>query len=211
MSGILIVLNGAPRSGKTSIAREIQATFPGVWLNLGVDAWCSGVQPASIMPGIGLRPGEERLEIEAHLPGLFLALYQSAAAHCRLGFNVVMDLGHHDSYSESLGILGACAAVAAEVTSYLVGVSCPIETVLERRRASSEEGRSYAASAPGEAPPQPVLLWQKEVHGHEAYDLILDTSALSPKECAERIRRLLEEDQQPHAFPSMAEKFWDGD
>lgn len=211
MSGILIVLNGAPRSGKTSIAREIQATFPGVWLNLGVDAWCSGVQPASIMPGIGLRPGEQNHAIEDHLPGLYLALYQSAVAHCRLGFNVVMDLGHHDSYSEPLGILGACSAVAAEATSYLIGVTCPLETILERRRFSSHDGRSYAASEPGEAPPTPVVLWQEEAHRHKAYDLILDTAALSSQECAEQIMRMLEEGQEPRAFQELADQFWDGD
>lgn len=211
MSGILVVLNGAPRSGKTSIVREIQACLPGIWLNLGVDAWRSGVMPPAIQPGIGLRPGGERPDIEVHLPGLFIALYQSAVAHCRLGFNVVMDLGHHDSYSESLGILEACSAVACEETSYLVGVKCPLETTLERRRGASEEGRSYESSQAGEVPPGPVTQWQEEVHKHGVYDLTLDTSVLSPQQCAEQIKGMLEEGREPKAFRHLAEKFWDGD
>lgn len=33
--GKIILLNGAPRSGKSSIAAVIQNTFPGIWINLG--------------------------------------------------------------------------------------------------------------------------------------------------------------------------------
>ena len=35
--GQIIILNGTPRSGKSSIAAAIQNTFDGVWMNLGVD------------------------------------------------------------------------------------------------------------------------------------------------------------------------------
>lgn len=36
--GQIVILNGAPRSGKSSIASAIQASFDGPWMNLGVDA-----------------------------------------------------------------------------------------------------------------------------------------------------------------------------
>jgi chloramphenicol 3-O phosphotransferase len=35
--GQIIILNGPPRSGKSSISAAIQNTFEGVWMNLGVD------------------------------------------------------------------------------------------------------------------------------------------------------------------------------
>lgn len=35
----VVVLNGAPRSGKSSIAAVIQETFDGPWMNLGVDVF----------------------------------------------------------------------------------------------------------------------------------------------------------------------------
>ena len=37
--GQIIILNGTPRSGKTSIATVIQETFDGPWINLGVDGY----------------------------------------------------------------------------------------------------------------------------------------------------------------------------
>ena len=83
--GVIVVLNGAPRSGKSTIARAIQDAGDGMWLNLGVDAFCEYVTPARLMPGIGLRPGGERPDLEAHLPALFDALYGSVVALSLLG------------------------------------------------------------------------------------------------------------------------------
>ena len=81
--GWIVVLNGAPRSGKSSIATAMQEQLQGIWLNLGVDAYQQTLPP-SLRPSIGLRPGGERPDIEAHLPVLFAALYESVAAHSRL-------------------------------------------------------------------------------------------------------------------------------
>ena len=54
--GQIVILNGTPRSGKSSIAVAIQETFDGVWMNLGVDGFMR-MTPARFMPGMGLRPG----------------------------------------------------------------------------------------------------------------------------------------------------------
>src|SRR5215510_16202952 len=102
--GEIIVLNGVPRSGKTSIARVVQETFPGTWINLGVDVYMSAT-PARLQPGIGLRPGGENPELEADIVLMYRVLYDSIAAHARGGVNVVTDVGHHDWYSHPRGIL----------------------------------------------------------------------------------------------------------
>ncbi len=57
--GQIIILNGAPRAGKSTIAAAIQDTFEGLWLNLGVDRWMQ-MTPARYQPALGLRPGGER-------------------------------------------------------------------------------------------------------------------------------------------------------
>lgn len=79
--GRIVILNGAPRSGKSSIAEAIQETFDGPWMNLGVDAYMERVMPRRCLPGIGLRPGGELPEIEALVPLFYAALYESVAAH----------------------------------------------------------------------------------------------------------------------------------
>jgi chloramphenicol 3-O-phosphotransferase len=106
--GQIIVANGAPRSGKSSIVQVIQETFDGVWMNLGVDTFMQNT-PSELRPGIGLRSGGERSDLEIHVPRFYAALYESIAAHSRSGLNVVADVGHHDAYSKPLGILADCA------------------------------------------------------------------------------------------------------
>src|SRR3990172_357295 len=118
--GQIVILNGAPRAGKSSIVRVIQDTFEGVWMNLGVDVFARGVLPKRYQPGIGLRPGPgpgfggDKPELEPLVPVLYAAMYESIAAHSRLGLNVISDVGHHGAiHSHVLGRLRATAHGAA--------------------------------------------------------------------------------------------------
>ena len=133
--GQIVVLNGTPRSGKSSIAVAIQNTFDGVWLNLGVDRFME-MTPERYHPGIGLRPGGERPDLEPIVISLYAAMYEAIAAHSRQGLNVVVDVGHHDSYSVPRGILSDCAGRLSGLPAWFVGVRCPIEVVMERRHAT---------------------------------------------------------------------------
>src|SRR3954464_10491921 len=95
--GQIVILNGAPRSGKSSIVAVIQDTFDGPWMNLGVDVFVREVTPKRYRPGMGLRPGESDHAIAPLVPTFFAALYDSIAAHSKASLNVVVDIGHHDS------------------------------------------------------------------------------------------------------------------
>lgn len=92
MAGQIIILNGAPRSGKSSIAQAIQDSLDGACMNLGVDVY-EQATPRRYRPGIGLRPGGERPDLEALVPGFYATLYESVGAHSRLGLNIVADPG----------------------------------------------------------------------------------------------------------------------
>lgn len=204
--GAIVVLNGAPRSGKSSIVTIIQATFDGVWMNLGVDVFAREVTPVRYRPGIGLRPGRERPDLEEIVPVFYAALYEAIAAHSRLGLNVVADVGHHDTYSRPLGILGDCARRLTGLPAFLVGVRCPLETIMRRRR-QGQAGREgeYLAGAADAPVPEPVRLWQTAVHRPGIYDLEVDTSIHTPEECASAIRRrLADAANPPTAFSQLA-------
>ena len=71
--GTVIVLNGTPRSGKSTVARALQESLDGIWINLGVDVFAE-VIPEGLRPGIGLRPGGERPDLEDAVVALFDAL-----------------------------------------------------------------------------------------------------------------------------------------
>ena len=188
MPGQIVILNGAPRSGKSSIVAVIQETFEGVWMNLGVDRFMQ-MTPKRYLPGMGLRPGGERQDLEPLVTILYGGLYESIAAHSRLGLNVVVDVGHHDAYAVPRGILPDCARRLRGLPVLFVGVRCPLEVIIERRRATGWD-----------APDVPVRLWQEAVHLPGIYDLEVDASRLSPEACAERIRQRLETGPAPSAF-----------
>ncbi len=205
--GQILILNGAPRSGKSSIVRVVQDTFEGIWMNLGVDVFARGVTPKEYQPGVGLRPGPgpgfggDRPELEPLLPTFWAALYESIAAHSRLGLNVVFEGGHHGAIHP--GVLGDCARRLAGLPVLFVGVRCPIETIMKRRQASTSG--PYVLGTPDDPFPMPVRLWQEEVHKPGLYDLEVDTSVLSPEECAEAIRQRLADGPPGNAFPQLAE------
>jgi chloramphenicol 3-O phosphotransferase len=184
----------------------MQDTFSGMWMNLGVDAFSEYVTPEQLRPGIGLRPGGERPDLEEHVPVLYDALYTSVVALSRLGLNVVVDVGHHDDYSNPLGILGRVAEELADLPAYFIAVRCPVEVVMNRRD-PGEPGREdrYVRSGPGGAVPGPVLRWERAVHDPGIYDLEVDTSVQSPQECVVAIRARLSEGP-PTAFSELAER-----
>lgn len=195
--GQIVILNGAPRSGKSSIATAIQDRVPGVWMNLGVDRF-KPMTPERYQPGIGLRPGGERPDLEPLVVRLYQAMYAAIAGHSRLGLNVVVDVAHHDAYSVPRGILPRCARQLADLPVWFVGVRCPLPVIMERRRAtwgvSSADGTVAAA----------VRLWQDAVHVPGIYDLEVDTATLSPTACAEAIRQRIENGPPPTAFHRLA-------
>jgi chloramphenicol 3-O phosphotransferase len=197
--GQIVILNGVPRSGKSSIVAVIQESFDGPWMNLGVDTFMRHVVPQRYHPSIGLRPGGECPDLEPLIAVFYAAMYESIAAHSRLGLNVVVDVGHHDAYSTSLGILADSARRLEGLPVLFVGVHCPIEVIMERRRNTWGGGGSTDVPVP-----RAVRLWQRAVHTPGIYDLEVDTSLLSPEECAEVIRRRLQEGPPPSAFQRLA-------
>lgn len=194
-AGQVVILNGAPRSGKSSIVAAIQETLSGTWLNIGVDV-ARQMTPAALQPGIGLRPGEAQHPAAPHVVRLYAALYDSIAAHSRLGLCVAVDVGHYDP-----AILADAAQRLAGLPVLFVGVRCPIDVIMSRRRAS--EPGIYASAPDGEEIPAPILRWQDAVHGGWRYDLEVDTSDLTPVECAKLIAERIRADPPPIAFAEL--------
>lgn len=191
-SGQIVILNGPSRSGKTSIARAIQNGSASPWMNLGMDLHITATSP-SYRPGVGLRPqrasgqpaepGRVPLEVlEDHVPVFYAALYESVAAHARLGLNVVSDVYHHDFYTKPQSILRDCAPRLDGLPVLFVGVLCPIDVIWQRREATWGQVRDAVDERTVEA----VELAQLAAQEHR-YDLEFDTSVSAPEECAEAI------------------------
>jgi chloramphenicol 3-O phosphotransferase len=188
--GRVVILNGAPRSGKSSIVAAMQAMSDEPWMNLGVDVFMRAT-PSSLLPGIGLRPGGERPDLEPFVLTLYGAMYDAIIAHSRSGLNVVVDVGHHDNYSTSLGVLPTVARRLADIPTLMVGVRCPIDVIMQRRddgrRADGGVAGGYETTRPDGEVPEAVVRWQRDVHDPGFYDLEVDTASMTPDMCAQAV------------------------
>jgi len=180
--GHIVILNGAPRSGKTSIVHALAERGAGVWVNLGVDGSNDSL-PERFRPGIGLRPGGERPDLEDLVVTLYAALWDSVAAHARVGLDVVVDVGLHDDYSAPRHVVRGAARRLDGLPVLVVGVHCPIEVVWRRRHATWGQAFEDADERTVAA----VERWQSAVHAGLAYDLEVDTSSSSPERCADAV------------------------
>ena len=199
MSGRIVILNGVPRAGKSSIARAVVAQLTGRWVSLGVDRM-NATLTKELLPGIGLRPGAERPDLEPAVVRLYAELYGEIAERARAGDDVVVDVGHHDWYSRPLGILQASARRLHGLPVLFVGVLCPLETIMERRNADPQ-GKFYVG---GDGVPEPVRRWQQAVHQPGIYDLEVNSSVMTPEQCVEAIAVALAVPARPSAFERLA-------
>lgn len=185
MAGRIVILNGAPRSGKSSLAAAVRDRVPGRWIVFGVDAFNASLPPA-LLPGIGLRPGGERPDLEADVRRLYAAYFSFLAELSTQGYDVVADLGLHADYAEPFDPFVMMQARFAGLPLFLVGIRCDLETILLRR--SQDSDRRHVPL--GAEAPAPVRRWQA-LHQGRCYDLELDMGRLTPEAGATLLAELL--------------------
>lgn len=186
MAGRILILNGAPRAGKSSLARAVQAELPGHWINWGVDGF-NATLPATLMPGIGLRPGGERPDLEPVVRRLYAAYFAAMAALARQDFDVVADLGLHADYASPFDPMDEMERALSGLAVTLVGVDCGLDIIMARRN-HDPRGGFYAA---GPGIPPPVQRWQDAVHAGKSYAIRLDMGILTPEAGAALLAPLL--------------------
>jgi chloramphenicol 3-O phosphotransferase len=158
-TGRIILLNGLPGSGKTTVARSLQAHFDKPWLRLGSDALRAAVPDGWTVasPGAGQ---------------VLAGLRRAVRALADDGNDVIVD----DVILQRAWLLD-WAAVLTGVDAWLVGVRCPAAVARERMRLRGDQ-------AGGEGVPVDRL---PAVHAHSDYDVEVDTSLAPPDHCARRI------------------------
>jgi chloramphenicol 3-O phosphotransferase len=181
-TGTIILLSGASCSGKTSIARALQELMDEPSLHVGLDHF-EAMQPRKQGKRIHVFYGQGIREKD-----LVHVMHQCVAAFASAGVNVV----NEHIVLERRWLKDAVDRLSA-YTVLFVGVCCPVEELERRER---ERERSNPSS--GQAARQFHQL--ASLHAQDTYDLALDTSTLTPEECAIRIKRRLEEGAPPTAF-----------
>jgi chloramphenicol 3-O phosphotransferase len=186
--GQVIVLNGTSSAGKSTLAAAIQARAEVPYLRTGVDDFLGRLPERFVrepVDGWSVAVRDGRL---AELPTigprgleLFNAHYRAVAAYAAAGGHVIVDDVLYDRR-----VLDLAVAALHRLPVLFVGIRCPAEVA---------EARELAR---GDRLPGGARLFEA-AHAHAAYDLELDTAALTPEECADAILAALPPPDD-HAF-----------
>ncbi|MFD4675112.1 chloramphenicol phosphotransferase CPT [Lentzea sp. NPDC058450] len=168
-SAQVIVLNGGSSSGKSGIARCLQAVLPEAWLAVGVDTLID-VMPARLRlgsEGIGFG-GDGEVSVGAEFRLLEDAWMAGVAAMVRAGARVIVDdvfLGGAESRKRWADALDGLDVV-------WVGVRCEAAVAVGRELA---RGDRVAGMAEAQA---------ELVHRGMTYDVEVDSAQAEAVECA---------------------------
>ncbi|WP_426393064.1 AAA family ATPase [Variovorax sp. R-27] len=160
---MLIVLGGLPGTGKTTIAREIAALVPCVYLR--IDTIEQALRSAGVLAGdVG--------------PGGYVVAYELARSNLSLGQTIVADC-----VNPLLVTREAWQAVAADTSSRIVEVEIVCSDIAEHRR--RVEQRSI--DVPGLVPTTWAAVQQRDYEPWTTQRLVIDTAFLGAREAAEVI------------------------
>ncbi len=174
----VIVLNGASSSGKSSIARALQALLPLPFLSFGVDTFVDALPPTSPTEQQGISIAEDGVvTVDEGFRRLEDGWYQGLAAIARAGVGVIVDevfLGGGTGQKRLGAVLDGLAVA-------WIGVRCDLDVAIAREAVRPDRPRGMAESQ------------ASVVHDGMHYDLEVDTTATSAQECARRIVDVLAE------------------
>ncbi|MET9229681.1 chloramphenicol phosphotransferase CPT [Lentzea sp. NPDC003310] len=168
-SAQVIVLNGGSSSGKSGIARCLQAVLPGAWLAIGVDTLID-VMPARLRlgsEGIGFG-GDGEVSVGAEFRVLEDAWMTGVAAMVRAGARVIVD----DVFLGGAESRGRWERALDGLDVLWVGVRCEAAVAVGRELA---RGDRVAGMAEAQA---------EVVHRGMSYDVEVDTAKAEAVECA---------------------------
>jgi len=168
----VIVLNGASSSGKSGIARCLQAILPDPWLAFGVDTLIRAMPVPTRTSAAGIQIGPDgQVTVGPEFRRLEAAWIQGIAAMVRAGARIIVDevfLGGAASQQRWRNALDALPVL-------WVGVRCEAAVAAGREMARGDRVAGMAASQ------------AEVVHQDVAYDLQVDTTHTGALECARAI------------------------
>ena len=197
---MIVVLNGASSSGKTTLCRALQERWQGPLLHVGTDAMI-GMLPVAYVgrnshasEGVALVDDEdERGPIVRARRGAVARRVEESYASAlgslaRDGHDLVVDLVLYDPQC-----LAAYVRAFQGVPTHFVGVRCELSALEARERARGDRALHLARSQ------------HEIVHRFsDFYDLEVDTTASAPESLAHSIVDGVRDNPEPKSFVTLA-------
>ncbi|MET9609868.1 chloramphenicol phosphotransferase CPT [Streptomyces sp. NPDC006512] len=168
----VIILNGGSSSGKSGIARCLQAVLPDPWLTFGCDSLVDAL-PAKMRASDGgiVFAADGGVNVGVEFRALEAAWMDGVAAMARAGAGVIID----DVFLGGAGSQRRWRKALGELSVLWVGVRCEGAVAAGRELARGDRIRGMAASQ------------ADVVHEAVVYDLEVDTTRTESLVCARTI------------------------
>ena len=181
--GKIILLNGASSSGKSSLARVLQATLPGPFWHFSIDH----LMAASVLPQQRIDSGEFSWRDLRH--HFFEGFHRCLPALARGGNNLIVE-----HIVETEDWMNRLLFLLADFGIYFVGVHCALPE-LERRATARGIRKLDEARADHEV-----------THTFGRYDLEVDTTSEQPQQIGAALVAAWKTRQRPSTFEKMASR-----
>ena len=152
-AGRIILLHGASSSGKSSIARALQARLPSPFWHISIDH----LRDAGVLPLERVRRGE--FAWAEMREAFFLGFERSLVAYAETGNDLIVEY-----IVETAEWMQRLAATLHRFDVFLIGVHCPLDELERRERAR------------GDRPLGDARRDFFTVHEHAAYDFEVDAT-----------------------------------
>lgn len=174
--GRIIFLNGVSSSGKTTLAKALQAALPEPYFLLSADTFYN------MMP-------EKQRDVSTFVKAM-TGMSHTIRAYSDAGIHVIVDHVLLKLY----GTLEECVALLHDHAVLFVHVTCPLE---ELRRREKERGDRTAGQAERQL---------AELHPQDTYDLTVNTFGSPLEECVSQITARLHSIEHRTAFQILWEQ-----
>ena len=176
MKGKIIFFNGASSTGKTTLAHALQAKLDEVYYHISVDNFINMMDEKKVESNFLARISEA-MSIMHHTVKLF----------SDRGLNVIVDHVLMD-IPELAFATTECVNLLHDNPVLFIRVDCDLEE-LERRE--KERGDREPGQARGQL---------DHMHGHQTYDLQINTARQTTDQCTQEIMRMLDRPEAWTAF-----------
>ncbi|KXF81929.1 chloramphenicol phosphotransferase CPT family protein [Enterovibrio coralii] len=175
----VILLNGTGSSGKTSLAKELQELLPTQFLNFSIDSVLYALPPSDLKH---MMKGEEITRDGYNYGQLTEGYHRCVKGLLESGCRVIIDNAWINEEE-----IDALESVLKGFNVQRVKVQCRLDVCVARELARGDRAIGLAE-------------WEFPlVHQHMKYDLVVDTSDISPKEAAAQLFEKLRSGEEVEA------------
>ncbi|HPF86871.1 MAG TPA: AAA family ATPase [Candidatus Limiplasma sp.] len=179
MKGKIIFLNGTSSSGKTTLARCLQASLDEVYYHIAADDFLHMMDEQKL----------EKITYDCFV-NTVSAMHHTVKLFSDRGLNVIVDHVLLDT-PELAFATPECVKLLHDSPVLFVRVDCDLAELERREKARGDREAGMAK-------------WQTEhIHGNQIYDVQVNTARQTTDQCVQVIRRMLDKPEEWTAFEQL--------